>query len=138
MGSGLAKGAEHPGILRVLEGSEAEPLNSPSMNYYDILARFSHGTDLLNASLVLENPAAESALPLRGKKRKLTRRDWLGYFCRERLGLAQAFLDGIQGELAAAYGPLLGRIERSFLSAAPKSAYRQFLEERMRRPGLRS
>jgi hypothetical protein len=37
--SGLAKAAEYPGILRVLKGSEAEPLNSPSMNYYDILAR---------------------------------------------------------------------------------------------------
>jgi len=38
MVSGLAKPPQYPGILKVLQGSQAEPLNSPSMNYYNILA----------------------------------------------------------------------------------------------------
>jgi len=41
--SGLAKPSQYAGILKVLQGTTAEPLNSPSMIYYDILARTQMG-----------------------------------------------------------------------------------------------
>lgn len=38
MVSGLTRPEQYPGILKVLKGDQAEPLNSPSMFYYEILA----------------------------------------------------------------------------------------------------
>jgi serine/threonine-protein kinase HipA len=134
---------EKPKLARLLlfcylTGNEDMHLKNFSIVVRYGVARLSPGYDLVNTSLVLGNPAEESALPLRGKKRKLTRRDWLDYLCRERLGLSPTILDGILGDLAEAHGPWLGCIGRCFLSDARKSAYRHLLDDRMRRLGLLS
>jgi serine/threonine-protein kinase HipA len=89
--------------------------------------------DLLNSTLVLENASEESALPLRGRKRKLTRADWIDYFCRERLGLPEAILEGILADLREALPMWEEIIRRSFLSAARQERYLEILNDRHQR-----
>lgn len=92
--------------------------------------------DLLNTSLVLENPKEESALPLKGKKKNLTRKLWLDYYCRERLGLQESVLTRVLDELRAAL-PIWGDIiDRSYLSEPRQQAYRELVGERAERLGL--
>lgn len=86
--------------------------------------------DLLNTTLVLENASEESALPLRGRKRKLTRADWIDYFCRERLGLPGAILAGILGDLREGLPAWKKMIRRSHLTVPRQNQYLELLEER--------
>jgi serine/threonine-protein kinase HipA len=92
--------------------------------------------DLLNSSLVLENPTEESALPLKGKKRNLSRKLWLDYYCRERLGLSETITSQLLNELRAAIPAWRELIGRSFLSPPKKQAYAELVEERVERLGL--
>lgn len=89
--------------------------------------------DFLNSSLVLENASEESALPLRGRKRKLTRADWIDYFCRERLGLPEAVLAGILADLRDGLPRWDQTIRRSFLSPARQDRYLELLNDRHHR-----
>jgi serine/threonine-protein kinase HipA len=88
---------------------------------------------LLNTTLVLGNASEESALPLRGKKRKLTRSDWVDYLCRERLGLLPAILDPILHSLDAVRDEWVRKIENSYLSASAQTGYVEILSERRSR-----
>jgi serine/threonine-protein kinase HipA len=92
--------------------------------------------DLLNTTIVLENAKEETALPLRGKKKGLSRQLWFNYFCEERLGLKLSQIEGLQQELKAALPSCLTLIERSFLSDAKKQAYHKILTDRSARLGL--
>lgn len=94
------------------------------------VVRLAPGYDLLNTTLVLGNATEESALPLRGKKRKLTRRDWIDYFCIERLGLQQAVLQPMLDELRNARHPWGQIIQQSHLSDAAKQRYLEILQNR--------
>ena len=89
--------------------------------------------DLLNTTLVLGNASEESALPLRGKKRKLTRNDWVQYFCRERLELPTAILDPILETLDGARDSWERKIQNSYLSEPAKTGYLEILSERRSR-----
>lgn len=87
-----------------------------------------------NPPMYEEVPAKEeSALPLCGKKRNLTRKLWLGYFCQDRLGLNESQIDSIVTGLSRVLPHFKGLIDRSYLSDAAKEGYRQILEERVAR-----
>jgi serine/threonine-protein kinase HipA len=89
--------------------------------------------DFLNSTLVLENASEESALPLRGRKRKLSKADWIDYFCRERLGLPEVILAGILTDLREGL-PKWERIIRcSFLSEFRQNRYLEILKDRYQR-----
>lgn len=92
--------------------------------------------DLLNSTLVLENAKEESALPLHGKKNKLTRKLWLDYLCRERLKLSESQVAMIVRDLEKALPVFNELIERSFLSEDRKSGYREILFDRAERLGI--
>ncbi|MCF7730481.1 MAG: HipA domain-containing protein [Akkermansiaceae bacterium] len=95
--------------------------------------RLAPAYDFLNSTLVLENASEESALPLRGRKRKLTRADWIDYFCRERLGLPETILAGILADLRDGPPEWEKIIRRSFLSTPRQDHYIEILENRHRR-----
>ena len=95
--------------------------------------RLAPAYDLLNSTLVLENASEESALPLRGRKRKLNRADWIDYFCRERLGLPEAILAGILLVLCDGLPAWTRTVRRSFLSPIRQDRYLEILEERHHR-----
>jgi serine/threonine-protein kinase HipA len=90
--------------------------------------------DLLNTSIVLKNPQEETALPVHGRKRKLTRHDLLDYLAVERCGLqpnlVQTDLEKllVQAELE---WPVW--IQRSFLSEPKREAYVHLVRERVAR-----
>ncbi len=89
--------------------------------------------DLVNSTLVLENASEESALPLRGRKRKLTQADWIDYFCAERLGLPEAILGGVLTDLREGLPKWEEIIRRSYLTPARQDGYLAILGERHRR-----
>ncbi len=119
-----------------LTGNEDMHLKNWSLITADGRTALSPAYDLLNTTIVLENAVEESALPLRGKKRKLTQADWLDYFCRERLRLTPAVLDQILSELASAVPHWPKLIAHSFLSAPARERYSQLLQDRLPRLAL--
>ena len=76
-----------------LTGNEDMHLKNFSVIVRAGVVSLSPAYDLLNTDLVLEKATEETALPLNGKKKNLTRKLWLDYFCTERLGLPARQLD---------------------------------------------
>lgn len=116
-----------------LTGNEDMHLKNFSLVVRKGLVCLSPAYDLLNTTLVLENASEESALTLRGKKRKITRSDWIDYFCRERLNLPVGILDGILSDLHDGYGKWVDFIRRSLLSGPRQEQYLRILDERHQR-----
>jgi serine/threonine-protein kinase HipA len=116
-----------------LTGNEDMHLKNFSLVVRKGVVRLSPAYDLLNTTLVLGNASEESALPLRGKKRKLTRSDWVDYLCRERLGLPTAILNPILHTLDASRDVWGRKIENSYLSAPARAGYLEILNDRRSR-----
>ena len=72
----------------------------------------------------------ESALPIAGKKRKLTRTLWIDYFASERLGLNQATIDSELNRFSLAASEWEGLIDHSFLTKDGKRILRELIESR--------
>jgi serine/threonine-protein kinase HipA len=85
---------------------------------------------------VLERAIEETALPLHGRKKNLTKANWLDYFCQERLQLPERILAGIVKDLSDAVPRWRELIGRSFLSPAAREAYTHVLNDRLERLGL--
>jgi serine/threonine-protein kinase HipA len=119
-----------------LTGNEDMHLKNFSLQVVDGTVSLSPAYDLLNSTLVLEVAVEETALPLNGKKSKLTGKLWLDYFCRQRLGLSATIIDDILAGLAAAIPDWQRLIERCYLSAPKKAAYLDLLDERLNRLDL--
>ena len=116
-----------------LTGNEDMHLKNFSLVVRKGIVALSPAYDLLNTTLVLGNASEESALPLRGRKRKLTRQDWIDYFCQERLGLAPAVTADILRDLAATNDKWQRLIRHSFLSDSAQAGYRDILATRASR-----
>ena len=119
-----------------LTGNEDMHLKNFSVWMQDGVVSLTPAYDLLNSTLVLENAKEESALPLRGKKRKLNKELWLNYFCKERLQLTEGQIDSVVKDLKEAL-PVWDRlIGQSFLSLEHQLGYRTILYERANRLGI--
>jgi serine/threonine-protein kinase HipA len=119
-----------------LTGNEDMHLKNFSVWMQDGVVSLTPAYDLLNSTLVLENAKEESALPLRGKKRKLNKELWLNYFCKERLQLTEEQIDSVVKDLKEAL-PVWDRlIGQSFLSLERQLGYRTILYERANRLGI--
>jgi len=116
-----------------LTGNEDMHLKNFSVIVRDGVVTLSPAYDLLNTTLVLEKAEEESALPLNGKKKNLTRKLWVDYFCTERLGLPDRQVDTILGELQNALPNWHDLIDRSHLPGVKKKACRNLLNERSKR-----
>jgi len=119
-----------------LTGNEDMHLKNFSLIASEGNVALSPAYDFLNTSLVLENAKEESALPLKGKKNNLTRKLWLDYYCRERLGLSETAISRILADLRIGVPAWRELIARSFLSAPKREAYAELVEERAGRLGL--
>ncbi|MBD3337450.1 MAG: type II toxin-antitoxin system HipA family toxin [Candidatus Eisenbacteria bacterium] len=97
--------------------------------------QFSPAYDLVNSAIVLRQPAEELALPIRGKKRNLSRRDLLESFGAERLSLTAAAIESVLQRLADVRPAWERFIEASFLPEPAKESYRALVEERWKRLG---
>lgn len=113
-----------------LTGNEDMHLKNFSLMHIDGLTRLSPAYDLLNTTLVLPADAEELALPLKGKRRRLNRFDWVDYWGQERLGFSSAVVDRELSSLKAALPRMISLIGRSFLSPASQEGYLDILSRR--------
>ena len=117
-------------------GNEDMHLKNFSLVTRDDKVGMSPAYDLLNTTIALSAAQEEVALPLRGKKRKLTDDDWLFYWARERLELTEKSIQRVLTEFQRSTGRWTTLIERSFLSTGMKEAYSALLGYRLASLGI--
>jgi len=124
-------------LFNYLVGNEDMHLKNFSLITRDGKIELAPGYDYLSSTVAFMvlgkelDSIEEVALPLRGKKRNLTRRIWVDYFGRERLALPARVSDRVMRELAEAESSWRTRMEESFLPAAQKQLYATVLDERL-------
>jgi serine/threonine-protein kinase HipA len=89
--------------------------------------------DFLNTTMALKGAREEMALPVKGKKSRLTRNDLLNYFARERLQLNERILSDVLSNFAKAMPVWLELLDQSFLSVEAKQKFAAIVMERGRR-----
>ena len=72
----------------------------------------------------------DTALPLNGKKKKLSRRDWFDYLALERLELKNTYIERLLSEFSSGLSAWHELIERCFLSDVLKELYRENIEQK--------
>jgi serine/threonine-protein kinase HipA len=90
----------------------------------------------VNSNLVLAAPKEELALPIRGRKRKLTQDDLIQYYGIERLGIPRSVCDPVTEEFRSCMPEWEALIAKSFLSNERKIKYLSIVQERAQRLGI--
>jgi serine/threonine-protein kinase HipA len=98
--------------------------------------RLAPAYDLVNTKLALPTDAEQFALPLRGKKNRLTRADLVDYLGLEVLALQPKVIENGLGKIQAGMAAWPGLISSSFLSREAKETYHQIVAERAAVLGL--
>lgn len=120
-------------LFGFLVGNEDMHLKNFSIIHRKDVITLSPAYDLLNTTIVLPSTEEELALPLNGKKNKLTRVDFVDYFAAQRLGLEGRLIDKMLSGFVEARTAMEKLIGKSFLSSATKEKYLQLLAERYAR-----
>lgn len=123
-------------LFNFLCGNEDQHLKNFSLFQDSRALRLSPCYDLLNSSILLKDPE-ELALPLRGKKRKLKKEDFLQYYGQERLALRPAAIESILQDLASSVLQWPHWIQLSFLPEELQARYLDLVNSRWPRLGLR-
>ena len=87
----------------------------------------------MNSTIALKAAREELALPLNGKKRNLTRRDFINYYAYERLQLNENVVNGVLNTISEKIPTWIELINMSFLSEELKEKYLILLRERVDR-----
>lgn len=122
-------------VFSFLIGNEDMHLKNISLIRREGRVELSPLYDCLNTTIELEaigkrrDQIEETALPLRGRKRNLTRRDIVDYYGRERLGLSGRVVDGSLRKMSAMIPDWIETIGISFLDDTMKDRYRDLLLE---------
>jgi serine/threonine-protein kinase HipA len=122
-------------LFNFLTGNEDMHLKNFSVIRYDIKVELSPAYDLLNSTIVL-NSQEELALPLKGKKNKLKKDDFLDYFAKERLELTPKTVEQTLSRIEKAIPKWIDLIQISFLSGDMKRQYVNLVIERAKRLSL--
>jgi serine/threonine-protein kinase HipA len=123
-------------------GNEDMHLKNFSVIRRETVVRLAPAYDYLNTTLAFQaqgRPLAEIeevALPLSGRKRKLTRKLWLDYYAQERLGLPPAAIAAILADFAKTLPLWREWIANSFLKPEYQKLYAELLAERCQRLDL--
>jgi serine/threonine-protein kinase HipA len=120
-------------IFSFLVGNEDMHLKNFSLITRNGIVRLAPVYDFLNTTIALKNAREELALPLRGKKSRLTRNDFLDYFARDRLQLNHRVLGDVLSRFTNAIPAWLELVDKSFLSPESKQKYSALLSERRER-----
>lgn len=89
--------------------------------------------DIINTTIALANPQEEIALPLKGRKRKLTPEILLDYFGRERLRLNETIIAQAMERIESSLQIWKQLINRSFMNSEMKDKYSNLLFDRTKR-----
>ncbi len=123
-------------LFNWLTGNEDMHLKNFSLISRDGKVELAPAYDFLNSTVAMLaagrrlEDIEEIALPLKGKKRHLTRNLLLEYFGKDRLGLPEGTLASTAQELDQVRPAWIERIESSFLPAEQQDLYRELVETR--------
>lgn len=123
-------------LFSFLTGNEDMHLKNFSLIRREGKVELSPAYDLLNTTIAIGKAQEEFALPLRGRKRKLTRDDLIAYFGSERLGLNARVISTVLDDLKRSVKESERLIGESFLSESMKAAYQALMAERAGRLGV--
>lgn len=73
----------------------------------------------------------EVALPLRGRKRRLRAKDWIGYYASERLRLPRKIIERMREELLRSVPAWRRQIAHSFLPEEQQTHYLSLVADRL-------
>jgi len=117
-------------LFNFLVGNEDMHLKNFSLITKNNKITLSPAYDLLNTTIAQKNAVEEIALPLRGRKNNLTKRDFLDYFAMERLDLNEKIISEVIKEFRQAIPLWNELIHKSFLSQSMQEKYLQLLQSR--------
>lgn len=118
-------------IFNYLTGNEDMHLKNYSLISRNDKVELSPAYDLLNSSLVLKGDIEETALSIKGKKKRLTRSVMLDYLAYERMNLSEKTVTKTLDDIRQIKGKWVELINTSFLSKPLKEAYIDMLEKRL-------
>ena len=116
-----------------ITGYEDMHLKNFSLITKNNITELSPAYDLLNTTISMEQITEELALPLVGKKRKITREILFEYYGKDKMKLNDKILAAEQRNLIEEKETLLNLIDISFLNDEMKIKYSDLLNERYQR-----
>jgi len=120
-------------LFSFLVGNEDMHLKNFSLITRNEKVELAPAYDFLSTTITLKAAKEELALPLKGKKSRLTRNDLLNYFARERLQINERVLNDVLSRFAKAMPAWRELLDQSFLSADAKQKYAAIVTERAKR-----
>ncbi|HBH84892.1 MAG: phosphatidylinositol kinase [Bacteroidetes bacterium GWE2_41_25] len=118
-------------IFNYVIGNEDSHLKNFSIITDDNQVRLSPCYDLVNSTIELKQQDEEIALPLKGKKKHLTRNILINYFGMERCKLTEKSIEKVLETISLAIPKWKALIDISFLSKEMKGKYYELLDERL-------
>jgi serine/threonine-protein kinase HipA len=118
-------------IFNYLVGNEDSHLKNFSIITDDNQIRLSPCYDLVNSTIVLKEQDEEIALPLKGKKKHLTRNVLVNYFGIERCELTEKSIENVLETISLAIPKWKTLIDISFLSKEMRGKYLDLLDGRL-------
>lgn len=118
-------------LFNFLVGNEDMHLKNFSIINRDDIITLSPCYDLVNTTIEYKKPDAEIALPLMGKKKKLTQNMLINYFGKERCELTPKSIDSVLESISSAILEWKKLIDISFLSSEMKTKYHDLLNFRL-------
>ncbi len=119
-------------IFNFLVGNEDMHLKNFTLIRRENKVELSPAYDLLNTTIIMK-AEEEIALPIRGKKKKLNRSDFVDYFGIERLGLSASILENELSKFKESLNSWKRLINDSFLSEKMRSRYEKLIENRWKK-----
>lgn len=119
-------------VFNFLVGNEDMHLKNFTLIRRENKIELSPAYDLVNSTIVLQTKE-EIALPIRGKKSNLNRKDLIDYFGIERLGIAEAVLKKELLMFKDAFETWKCLIDQSFLSEKLRKNYQILIQQRWQR-----
>jgi len=118
-------------IFNYLTGNDDHHLKNFSIITEDGKVKLSPCYDLLNTTIEYRKPDEEIALPLKGKKKRLTYNNLIEYFGLGRCELTAKSIDKVLDTISSAIPVWKSLIDSSFLSNGMKEKYLKLLETRL-------
>ena len=118
-------------IFNFLTGNEDQHLKNFSIINNDGIVKLSPNYDLLNTTIEYSKPDVEIALPIKGKKKRLTYGILVNYYGMEKCELTSKSVDKVLETISSAIPIWKSLINSSFLSKGMKDKYLELLDIRL-------
>jgi len=118
-------------LFNFLTGNEDMHLKNFSIINREGKITLSPCYDLVNSTIEFKKQDEEIALPIKGKKKKLTQNILINYFGKERCELTDKSIENVLESISASVPEWINLIDLSFLSSEMKTKYRDLLNVRL-------